>query len=188
MTVHDLDKLPKWARQHIENLDRKIKERDDRLAIDRGDVTRVRVNDHSCISEPEFYLPEDSKVTFLLGEPGDPHYEYRNGIDVQIIESDEGDRAVQVRGAEAIDVLPQVSNSVIVKMRERAPGVWRDGETGEHFVAESMDALAKWTIVAVAPHKPGVLKVHAVRPPTRFSTHGPDLECYIVYVKAGAAE
>lgn len=185
MQQQRIDKLPKWTRDHIEGLERKLVEANKRLDSDRGEPTRVRVNDYSCIGEPVQYLDDKGKVGFHLGEQDDPHFSYRNVIDVQLIEDDEGGLAVQVRGAEAIDILPQVSNSVIVKMRSRKPAVWRDSETGNHLVAESMDALDKWKIVAVVPHKPGVLKVHAIRPPTRFSQDGPDTSCHVVYVKAG---
>lgn len=178
-----LDKLAKWVKDLIESLNRKIADRDKLLAVDRGVPTRVRVNDYGFLGEPELYLPEDSKVEFHLGDKDDPGFDYRNVISVKLITSAEGDRVIEVRGGEAIDVQPQVSNSLIIKMRDRNPGVWLDQETAEHYVAESMDALDRWKIVSVAPHKPGVLKVLAIRPPTGFQS---DAQCHIVYVKAGS--
>ena len=74
------NRLPKWAQHEIELLTRRLGEANDKIAeLTANDPTRVLL-DVSGMGSPERYLPDDSRVRFLLA--GDDVW--RNFIDVSL--------------------------------------------------------------------------------------------------------
>lgn len=104
------NRLPKWAQHEIELLTRRLGEANDKIAeLTANDPTRVLL-DVSGMGSPERYLPDDSRVRFLLA--GDDVW--RNFIDVSL----DGD-TLEIRGLDQLEIRPNVSNVITVTTRKR---------------------------------------------------------------------
>jgi hypothetical protein len=177
--THNIGSLPKWARDHIEELNRKLSRKQD--AVDgiqkRLPLSRIEV-DESSFNDVDHYLPDNTRITFYLGAKSNPAYKHRERIDVKI----EGDRLC-VRGYEGLDVVPHSSNVLYVGLAERQPSVWKisDGI----YRASSMEALDNWIIddVRLDEHYTSTLKVLARRRPSRLNPE--KQHSHIIYVEVG---
>ncbi len=102
-TMPRRDRLPKWARDHIDRLERDLdRYKAERVRIDTGD-TEVFVQGPGV--EPDLPLPPHSTVRFVLGETRfDVSAE---GATLQVY-------AVGQSGVDTIAVFPRAANSIAI--------------------------------------------------------------------------
>lgn len=121
MAQHDVSKLPKWARDRIENLERDLRVSEERCRrlFDRepepvsGRVVVESFYGHNPGSNGEHDqpLPDHSTIRFHVGDM----QRWNNYIDVRMERTEDG-LAVQVRGHDRIAITPHSSNVAIVKL------------------------------------------------------------------------
>ena len=104
----DVTKLPKWAQQKIDLLERRITElmlaRDAALnAVAGGQKTRVYVNGHTI--RPNMYLPENHTITFVLDN--------KEEVSVNLI----GDRIDVRTNWHRMEILPSAANHAEILSR-----------------------------------------------------------------------
>lgn len=112
-TDKQLERLPKWARDHINLLTMRLAGANDVIDRQRGDKkTRVQVDPHSGLINntergPRLYLHDTDTVRFMLGDDWTDH------IDLHMIKDYNGKRGVLVRGGNTrLMVHPVSSNHV----------------------------------------------------------------------------
>jgi hypothetical protein len=107
-TNNQLERLPKWARDHINLLTMRLAEANDVLARQRGGQrSRVLVEPNGYNSAPEYYARDTATVRFMLGDDWTDH------IDLHMIKDNNGKRGVLVRGGNTrLMVHPVSSNHV----------------------------------------------------------------------------
>lgn len=114
-TTHDIDKLPKWAQDHITALNRDLAEaRLIAAKASRQGPTAVAVGhgyDQTVGDTADYWADDHTRVRFALGNPGG-RWMLRNYIDVRIL-----DWKVKVYGSDSLDIMPQASNVVDIGVR-----------------------------------------------------------------------
>lgn len=112
-------KLPKWARDHIDLLGRRIKEIEQDLATFNGEVstnTFARYRFTGDASKDLHPLPKDSESVFILGE-GNRFEQHEFSVSVGRDEKYRG-KYIRVSGMKAIAIRPQAANVVEVCYEE----------------------------------------------------------------------
>lgn len=109
-------KLPKWARDEMDRLERELTEARRVAAQARGEkVTRVQVcpRTHSNEDRADYYAPDHADVRFMLGDDWQDH------IDVQIDDHPRYGPSILVRGGHTgINVRPASGNVVFITLEK----------------------------------------------------------------------
>ena len=110
---HDITKLPKWAQQRIQNLERDCDSlRDALLVSESQEQTRVGLGisvEPGRIGEPERWLPNTSVCFYLDDE--------RRELDSWVSARISGDAVSILASHGGIYVEPRASNSISIKLR-----------------------------------------------------------------------
>ena len=108
------EKLPKWAQNEFEVLERRLQEARARInELLSTEPTLVQLDPHGVdINEDAHFLPDNTRVRFI--PDGDHANSYRKFIDVYL----EGNEVVVHAGHQML-VLPHVTNKLSVKLEPR---------------------------------------------------------------------
>ncbi len=107
MTDKQFSRLPKAVQQDINTLRANLERAEKKLNTMLG---KGKTNVHIHNYPENIPLPKNSEITFKVGD------KYRDRFDVRI--RDEG---IYIMGLESLIVLPESSNVVLIKRRERRP-------------------------------------------------------------------
>lgn len=109
----DISRLPQKYVKYIQRLLMRVTE----LEGAKASVVPTRVYATDGMSDP-LYLPERCTVTFSLTKPSEEQTWSRR-VDVRLEEQHDGQLAVRVSGGGALVIEPEVTNVVVVKLKER---------------------------------------------------------------------
>ena len=106
----NVERLPKWAQEHIAKLERDLKYAQERIVVFEG--KQIKSNTYEeygrGTDKPQFtYLRQGAVVTFDL----EPHKGWHRAIDCRITD----DGVLHVMGRGSIVVMPSSSNVVNIK-------------------------------------------------------------------------
>lgn len=108
-----LAKLPVWAQDHIEVLERKVKEQREKLLSLTGKPSNVMLESHDP-KDPDQYLPQGSRVRFVTSRKmrGDFTVWLKMGLGDEV-------EGLHVMGGDLFQVEPISGNYVAVRLREK---------------------------------------------------------------------
>jgi hypothetical protein len=105
-----LARLPKWARDEINDRGREINRLRDEVVAFQGKNPKGRIFYQVSMNEP-VYIPEEARVFFRVGEMA----EQRHKSDEIEIDLDSNQKMLNVRSSfGGVGVLPQAENAVIL--------------------------------------------------------------------------
>lgn len=112
----DVKRLPKWAQEYIDGLQREITRQDKHIKeISSGHPGSNVVLDPIGYAQPEVTLPPDSVIRFYLSKERNG---YNGLLEVHVNRQDPS--RVEVRsGGGPLSIIPHVSNAVTIGIAER---------------------------------------------------------------------
>lgn len=114
--AQQIAKLPKWARQEIERLESNIEHLEGQLRkADGTEPTRARI--YTLDEDQPRYFDDRYGAIFQLG--ADPRPEIRTEVRVKVDTDFTGKRALEIRGADMLNVMPASSNVIFVTLARR---------------------------------------------------------------------
>lgn len=110
---HPINKLPKWAQQIIERLERKVNELKRELDVrtKQQPVSHIEI-DPTWQTEYPHYIRDEARIRFTLSADGHDYVEVS-------LQKDEHGPVVYLYGSRCIQLMPRSGNTAYLRVEER---------------------------------------------------------------------